>query len=125
MTMTRLAWLWPIVITLSLIAAVSAIVADLPQPLRAAIVLWFIFVCPDMAFVRLLRLKEAWIEWVLAVALSMAIDLLVAAFILYVGLWSPVWILVVIAILTLAGVLFQLASTIEQSYSLHRQQASN
>jgi hypothetical protein len=123
--MTRSAWLWPIVITLSLIAAISAIVADLPQPLRAAIVLWFIFVCPGMAFVRLLRLKEAWVEWVLAVALSMAIDLLVAAFILYVGLWSPVWILVVIAILTLAGVLFQLASTIEQSYSLHRQQARN
>ena len=117
--MTRSSWLWPLLITLSLIGAVAAIVADAPQPVRAILLLWFLVVCPGMAFVRLLRLQGALLEWTLAVALSLAIDLLVAVFVLYVGLWSPVWILVAIATLTLAGVLFQFASTIDQAYRLH------
>jgi hypothetical protein len=108
------------IITLSLLAAVAVIVIDAPQPLRAVVVLWFLTLCPGMAFVRLLHVKDAWAEWTLAIALSLAIDALVAIFILYVGLWSPIWILVVIAILTLAGVLFQFANAVDQSYRFYR-----
>lgn len=107
-------------IILSLLATIAVIVADAPQPFRAVVVLWFLILCPGMAFVRLLQVKDAWAEWTLAIALSLAIDALVAIFILYVGLWSPVWILVVIAILTLAGVLFQFANAVEHTYRAYR-----
>jgi hypothetical protein len=103
-----------------LLATIAAIVTDAPQPLRALVVLSFLFLCPGMAFVRLLRLKDTWAEWTLAIALSLAIDALVAIFILYVGLWSPIWIFVVIAVLTLAGVLFQFASAVDQTYHHYR-----
>jgi hypothetical protein len=118
--MTRASWLWPMIITLSLLAAIAAIVTNAPQAVRAPAVLWFLVVCPGMAFVRLLQVRDAWAEWTLAIALSLAIDALVAIFILYVGLWSPTWILVVIATLTLAGVLFQFASAVEQTYRFYR-----
>ena len=111
------------IIIVLLLAAIAAIVTDAAQPLRALAVLGFLVLCPGMAFVRLLRLKDAWAEWTLAIALSLAIDALVATFILYVGLWSPTWILVVIAILTLAGVLFQFANAVDQSYRYYRQPA--
>lgn len=111
------------IIIVLLLAAIAAIVTEAPQPLRAVAVLSFLVLCPGMAFVGLLRLKDSWAEWTLAIALSLAIDALVAIFILYVGLWSPTWIFMVIAILTLAGVLFQFANAVDQNYRYHRRPA--
>jgi hypothetical protein len=51
--------------------------------------LWFLFVCPGMACVRLLRLGRPLYEWSLAIPLSLALDMLLAEGPLYLGWWSP------------------------------------
>jgi hypothetical protein len=64
-------------------------VADLHSPLRVAVMLWFVLVCPGMAVVRLLRLHDPADEIALAVALSVALATAVAGIGLYSGLWAP------------------------------------
>jgi hypothetical protein len=95
---------WSFVLVISAIAVLLAVFGELVNPLRAAIVLWFLVVCPGMAFVRLLRLGEGWVEWTLAVALSLALDALVAAGMLFAGRWAPQAGLIILTGLTLLGV---------------------
>ena len=102
--------LWPILIMLSALAAglVNFVFTDVV--IRPMIVFWFLFVCPGMVLVRFLRLKEPVAEWTLAIALSFAIDALVAAVFLYAGRWSPLGILSLLIVLTLGGALVRLVS---------------
>jgi uncharacterized membrane protein len=74
-------------------------------PVRAVIVLWFLLFCPGMAFVQLLQMDKVLDEIVLAVALSLALDLLVAMALLYAGLWYPNLILMIMVVLSQVGVL--------------------
>ncbi len=87
--MKRLPWLWPAIIVLSTVATclVTFVITDIA--VRPFIVLWFLFVCPGMALVRFFRLEELVVEWILALALSFAIDAIVAGILLYAGRWSP------------------------------------
>jgi hypothetical protein len=65
------------------------------------IVLWFFLLCPGMAFVRLLGIKDHLTELTLAVALSIALDLIVAETMVLSNLWSPrgaLWTLVGVSI---------------------------
>ncbi len=87
--MARL-WLWPSAITLSALGMFAVSVAEVAPALRHVIAFWFLLVCPGMAAVRLLRIREPVVEWTLAVALSLALDLLLAAMMVYSGRWSPV-----------------------------------
>ncbi len=72
-----------------------------------------------MVVVRFLRLKEPVVEWTLAIALSFAIDALVAGIQLYAGKWSPAGTLTLLMILCLCGSIVQLA-TIYPITHLHR-----
>jgi hypothetical protein len=105
--MDTLNWRWPVIITIS--AAVTQVLAysDVTTLLRPAIVLWFLLICPGMAFIRLLQFKDWLQEAVLAMALSLALDLIVAASLLYAGFWSPEAVLNVLIVLSLVGVLCQ------------------
>jgi nucleoside recognition membrane protein YjiH len=70
-------------------------------PVRPALVLWFFLICPGMAVVRLLGLKDHLTELTLAVALSIALDLIVAETMVLSNLWSPggaLWTLVGVSI---------------------------
>jgi hypothetical protein len=100
---------WSFVLVISAIAALLAVFGELVTPLRAVIVLWFLAVCPGMAIVRLLRLGEGWVEWTVAVALSLALDALVAAGMLFAGRWAPEAGLIILTGLTLLGVVLGLA----------------
>jgi hypothetical protein len=102
--------LWPIIIILSAGAAglVNFVFPDMA--LRPVIVFWFLFICPGMVLVRFLRLKEPVVEWTLAVALSFAIDAILAAIQLYAGRWSPAGTLSILMILCLCGAIVQLAT---------------
>ncbi len=104
----RSPWLWPAAIALSAIAVVMVVFGNAPQPLRPVIAFWFLLVCPGMALVRLLRLKEALAEWILAIALSLAIEALVAGLMVFTGLWSPGAGLAALVVISLAGALLQL-----------------
>jgi hypothetical protein len=99
---------WPAIITFSAVAAQILFYDNLVPPLRPWVMLWFLIICPGMAFVHFFRIKDTVSELVLAIALSLAIDLLVAAAILYTGFWSPELILTVLVFLSQVGVVCQL-----------------
>jgi hypothetical protein len=75
---------------------------------RPALVMWFLFVCPGMTVVYFFQLDEAMIEWMLALALSFAIDAFVAGILLYAGWWSPALILRILISYCLIGAMLQL-----------------
>ena len=105
-----LTWLWPTIIMLSA-TAVGLVTFVFPGTVvRPALVMWFLFVCPGMTVVRFLWLTEAVIEWMLAFALSFAIDACVASILLYAGWWSPVRVLNILIGFCLVGVMMQLAA---------------
>lgn len=100
-------WAWPGIILFSAVATGVTVLGDLHSPLRPPLALWFLFVCPGMAFVRLLHIRDRLAEWTLAIALSLAIDSIVAATSLYSGVWSPKWSLILVICVSLIGVLLQ------------------
>jgi hypothetical protein len=67
-----------------------------------------------MAFVRLIGIREFFAEMSIAVALSVALDTLVAGVMLYTGSWSPNFGLAVLIGLSLTGVVLQLIMTLNQ-----------
>ena len=106
--MKRLPWLWPAIIVLSTVATclVTFVITDIA--VRPFIVLWFLFVCPGMALVRFFRLEELVVEWILALALSFAIDAIVAGILLYAGSWSPTATLGILMGISLGGAILQI-----------------
>lgn len=106
----QLPWLWPVIIVLSALAAVLATVVVPDTPVGLIIVMWFVFVCPGMMLVRFLRLNEPVVEWVLALALSFAIDAIVAGILIYTGRWSPTGILAILIRFSVVGEIVQLVS---------------
>ena len=76
---------WPLVIGVSAAVAAVAVYADIDVAARAVVVLWFMLVCPGMALVRLLRLSDPLTELAIAVALSLALETVLAGALLYVG----------------------------------------
>lgn len=104
----RFPWLWQAIIILSAIGAALFTFMFPQTPLRPIVVMWFLFICPGMMLVRFLRLNELVVEWVLALALSLALDAIVSGIVLYAEKWSPVAILGIIIGLSLAGAITQL-----------------
>ncbi len=101
-------WGWPYVIVFSGVLAGSLSLTNSTIWLRPLAGLWFLLVCPGMAFVRLLPIKERMVRWTLAVALSLALDALVASILVYARLWSANVALVILIGASLAGVSLQL-----------------
>ncbi len=106
--MHEFGWKWPVILTISAAAVEALALVDVGMPIRPIIMMWFLIICPGMAFVHLLQIQDPLSEIVLAVALSLVLDLLIAAAVLYAGLWSPDLILNILKVLTLSGVLLQL-----------------
>jgi predicted nucleotidyltransferase len=104
----RLLWLWPAIIILSTVAAglVAFVLTD--TAVRPFIILWFLFVCPGMALVRFFRLEDLVVEWILALALSFAVDAIAAGALLYAGSWSPTTILGILMGISLGGAILQI-----------------
>lgn len=101
-------WLWPAIIAGSALAAGALVYSGSASPIRPALVLWFLLICPGMAFVPLLRVAGLATELMLAIALSLALDAIVAIGMLYSRLWSPGWGLAALIGASLAGALAQL-----------------
>ena len=98
--------LWPVVIVLlGLFAFLTAAMGVLPE-WRTPIVMGFMFICPGMSFVRLINVKDPLISITLAVALSLAIDTVVAMVQLYTHSWSPTFGLVILIAISFIGLLF-------------------
>jgi hypothetical protein len=103
--MTRPVSPWPVLMIMSSAAAAFVTVVDTDAWVRPVIVLWFLMVCPGMALTRFLHLREPIFEWMLAVALSLAVDAFVAGILLYAGRWSPPSAFAILLGLTVGGTL--------------------
>jgi nucleoside recognition membrane protein YjiH len=89
---------------------VLAEVSGTSSPIRVAIVFWFMLVCPGMAFARLLCMRERLVELTLAIALSIALDTIVAETMALAKHWSPQWGIVTLAVLSVVGAVIQLTT---------------
>jgi uncharacterized membrane protein len=95
---------WPAAIIASGLFSLAVVGLDVKFSFRPVLLLWFFTVCPGMAWVRLLDVEDVALRWTLAIAASLLVDLLVAIPMLYFHLWSPVWALVLIAVIAGVGV---------------------
>lgn len=100
--------IWPVVLILSGLLAGLAGAGVVGGVARQAIMLWFLLVCPGMAFVPLFGAGDPIARWTLAVALSLTLDALVSMISLYSAHWSMPAILGVLLALTFLGALAQL-----------------
>jgi len=70
-------------------AAALSVAFEVDTKVRAPVTLTFLFVCPGFALVRLLALPDIVAQLSLAIALSLALDVLIPSILLYAGAWSP------------------------------------
>ena len=105
---SRVTWFWPVTILVSALGMYFVMFHAADSPIRPLLALWFLFICPGMAFVPLLRIQDGFAEFTLAIALSLALDAGVAMLLLYTGVWFPVWGLVILLWISIGGVLLQL-----------------
>lgn len=103
---------WPAVIIIMGSIASACVLLDVQSPLRAIVVLSFLLVCPGMAYIQLLKLHEIYAEWTLAIALSIALNILVSTVILYIGLWSIERIFLIMVAIALIGVILILVQSL-------------
>lgn len=102
---------WPIVIIASAAGAGLSMVSHLGLPIRPIITFWFLLVCPGMALIPLLHIEEHWIEFIAAIALSLALDALVSQAMLLARIWSPQWGLVALIGVSLGGAVLQISQS--------------
>jgi hypothetical protein len=104
-----LTWAWPIIILLST-SAVTLLIFWFPEEgIRPLVTMCFLFLIPGMTVVRFFRTSEVAVEWMLAIALSFAIDAFVAGIVLYAGQWSPTHIMSFLIGFCFSGAVAQLA----------------
>jgi hypothetical protein len=99
---------WSVIISFSALGAALAVALDWPVPLRPALVIGFVAICPGMAIVRLLRLDSILIELALAIAVSLALAGLLASALVYAGLWSPNVVLELLVVIAVGGLVLGL-----------------
>ena len=100
-------FVWPLVIVISAIFAGLLAGSSFKAPVRLLFTFWFLLVCPGMAFVRLFRFKEKLAEWVLAIGLSIAIDVVVSEIAVINHWWSLQRMVDTLIFFCLAGALLQ------------------
>jgi uncharacterized membrane protein len=77
------------------------------QPVRGILVLWFFLICPGLALVGLVGIRDRLAEAVLAVALSLALGTGVAVVMGLTDTWSPDAGLAILLGISLLGAAFQ------------------
>ncbi len=96
--------LWPFLILTSGVLTLVVTRLDVHSFARPALVIWFLTVCPGMAWVRLLQVRDKMLRWTLAIAISLLLDLLLAMGMLYSSWWSPTWALIILVAIAGVGV---------------------
>ena len=112
--------LWPAMAAGSALAAMGAVVYDIENPLRGALVAWFLLVCPGATVVGLLRITDPLLGLTAAVAISLEIGVSVAQALLFFGLWSPVLGLGVLSAVTIAIAVTSVISSTDMRTAFNR-----
>ena len=99
----------PPVLLILLAAATDVVIGiNAPLPLRAVVVLGFLLAGPGLAFVPLLRIRQTSVEITLVLALSLALDTLVAEVLVLAQFWSAGLALAVLIAISVTGAVVQL-----------------
>lgn len=107
---------WPALIIGSSLGVGLVMFGNVISPVRPVIALWFMLVCPGMAFVRLLRIKDPVDEFTLAVAFSLTIDSILATTMIYARIWSPKWGLGILIGISVIGVILQIIAAYQTAH---------
>lgn len=102
-------WIRPIIIVSSIAALGGAITAGGASPVRTALTVWVLGVCPGLAVIGAIGLEDRWAEVSLVMALSVALDVLVSGALTYAVGWSPGAALAILLTFSVAGAAVQAA----------------
>jgi hypothetical protein len=102
--LTARSWSPVLIMASSGLAMVEAVSSG-TSPLRTLVVIWFLTVCPGLAIVGLLRLRDPWLQVALVPALSLAVDAIVGGTLSYAGLWSPAAGVLILVVISVGGAL--------------------
>ena len=104
---------WPIVIIISSMLAALAGLSINSGPVRAALIFWFILICPGMAFVRLIRPGDLLSEIMLSIGASLVVSTLIAGIQLITHQWSPLMELGILIAVSLLGASLQIRNVLQ------------
>ena len=90
-------------VAVATVAALVVLIPGVPGPLRALAAVAFLLVAPGLAWVHLLPVDGPVEQGAVAVALSLALDVLVAEALLFLGLPGPVPAAIVLALVAAGG----------------------
>jgi hypothetical protein len=82
-------WLQPGVVLIPVIALIAAILTGVGAPVRTLLALWFVLICPGASLVRVLGLRDRFVELVVVAPLSLTLVTLTSVALFYGGWWSP------------------------------------
>lgn len=99
---------WPAIIVVSAIVSAATMVTGSGSPFRVVSGFVFLLVGPGMAWVPLLRIRDALIELTLGIALSIGLGVTVGQAMVYFRIWSPEWGLLALVCLSAVGIDLQL-----------------
>jgi hypothetical protein len=106
---------WPAVILASAVAVAAASILQVGPPLRPLAAFWFLLVCPGMAVVPVLPIRDRLIQVGFAVALSIGLDGVVSEAMLYTRAWSYQGALAVLIGICLIGTTFQIRQVVRRA----------
>ena len=98
-------WFWLLVIPFSMIAVglvqQPSVQTALPLTLFRIVTMWYVLVIPGMTLVKLLQLRQAHIEWMLAVVVSICVNMLMTELMIYLHAYFPKVVLALVLIINL------------------------
>ena len=94
-------WFWLLVIPLSMIAAGIVQQITLPLLIFRIVTMWYVLVIPGMTLVKLLQLRQAHIEWMLAIVVSICVNMLMTELMIYLHAYFPKVVLALVLIINL------------------------
>lgn len=99
---------WPAISVASTAAVAAAAAMGGSSTVRTVLVVWFLLTCPGMALARLVDLDGMFEEASVGIGLSLAINLVVALLLVYVGAWSAGAVFGTVAVVTVGAALIPL-----------------
>ena len=116
---------WPIFIIAATAGVGVSLLLDIGGVLQAAIGFPFLLICPGMAYIRLLKMKERFTELILAIALSMALGTIISTALVLADVWAPAAAVSALMVISLVGAALQIAHHRSDRITGRRNDADN
>ncbi len=103
---------WPTIIILAAVIAGILALSNSSSVLRSGVLFVFVLVIPGLALTRLFHLGDVLTELLVAIALSIAISIVLAEYMVFMRQWSPNTALLSLVGVSLLGAALQLRVTV-------------